>query len=88
MLPELPELPEIVDAGTSGLRLHSTAVKALPAMPDGTSGTKARQMEAEQYADEMRAAFDLTRRQNKRSQAIARAKNRQQEEAAKRFGKR
>ena len=88
MLPELPELPEIIDAGASGLRLHNTAVKALPAMPDGSSGTKARQMEAEQYANELRASFDITRRQNKRSQAIARAKNRQQEEAAKKFGKR
>ena len=88
MIPELPELPEIVDAGSAGLRLHNTAVKALPAMPDGGSGTKARQMEAEQYANELRAAFDTTRRANKRSQAIARAKNRQQEQAAKEFGKR
>ena len=88
MLPELPELPEIVDAKSSGLRLHNTAVKALPSMPDGSSGTKSRQMEAEQYANELRVAFDVTRRANKRSQAISRVRNRQQEQAAKNFGKR
>jgi len=88
MLPELPQLPEIVDAKSSGLRLHNTAVKALPSMPDGSSGTKSRQMEAEQYANELRVAFDVTRRANKRSQAISRARNRQQEQAAKNFGKR
>ena len=88
MIPELPELPSIVDAGASGLRLHNTAIKALPAMPDGSSGTKTRQMEAEQYANEIRTAFDISRSQAKRSQAIARARNRQQEQAAKEFGKR
>jgi hypothetical protein len=85
-LPELPELPIIVDAKTRGLRLQGTLAKALPPMANVGSMTNVRQMEAEQYANDIRAAFDISRQYDKRSRAIARAKNRQMERAAKQFG--
>ena len=85
-LPGLPDMPELVDAKVSGLRLQGTLAKALPGMKNAGSMTNVRQMEAEQYANEIRAAFDISRQQQKRSQAIARAKNRMMERAAKNFG--
>ena len=85
-LPGLPELPEMVDAKTKGLRLQGTLAKALPPMASAGSMTNVRQMEAEQYAAEIGAAFNISRAQQKRSQAVARAKNRQMERAAKQFG--
>ena len=85
-LPRLPELPAIVDAKTRGLRLQGTLAKALPPMANVGSMTNVRQMEAEEYANDIRAAFDISRQYDKRSRAIARAKNRQMERAAKQFG--
>ena len=85
-LPGLPELPEIVDAKTTGLRLQGTLAKALPPMARVGYSSNIRQMEAEQYANDIRAAFDISRQYDKRSRAIARAKNRQMERAAKNFG--
>ena len=81
-MPELPELPIIVDAKSRGLRLQGTLAKALPPMADVGSMTNVRQMEAEQYANEIRAAFDISRQYEKRSKAIARAKNRAATRAA------
>ena len=85
-MPELPELPLIVDAKTKGIRLQGTLAKALPGMKNVGSMTNVRQMEAEQYAKEICAAFDISKAQQARSRAIARAKNRAQERAAKNFG--
>ena len=85
-LPGLPELPEIVDAKTKGLRLQGTLAKALPGIKQAGSMTNVRQMEAEEYARDIGIAFDISRQQQKRSEAIARAKNRQMERAAKQFG--
>ena len=85
-MPELPELPVIVDAKTKGLRLQGTLAKALPPIANVGSMTNVRQMEAEQYANEIRAAFDISRQYDKRSRALARAKNRQMERYAKEFG--
>ena len=85
-MPELPELPVIVDAKTKGIRLQGTLAKALPGMKNVGSMTNVRQMEAEEYARDIGAAYDISRAQQARSRAIARAKNRQQERAAKNFG--
>ena len=82
-LPGLPEMPEMVDAGTKGLRLQGTLAKALPPMADVGSMTNVRQMEAEQYAAEIGAAFDISRQQQQRSKALAKAKGRQMERYAK-----
>ena len=85
-LPGLPELPEIIDARTTGLRLQGTSAKALPGMADVGYSSNVRQMEAEEYANDIRAAFDISRQYDKRSRAIARAKNRMMERASKNFG--
>ena len=85
-LPGLPELPIITDAKTSGLRLQGTLAKALPGIQNAGSMTNVRQMEAEQYAAEIGAAFNISKQQQARSKAIARLKNRRQESAARQFG--
>ena len=82
-LPGLPEMPELIDAKTSGLRLQGTLAKALPGIKNAGTMTNVRQMEAEQYANEIRAAFDISKQYDRRSRAIARAKNHQMERAAK-----
>ena len=81
-MPELPELPIIVDAKSSGLRLQGTLAKALPPMADVGTMTNVRQMEAEEYARDIAAAFDISKQYEKRSKAIARAKNRRATRAA------
>ena len=85
-LPELKELPVIEDARVTGLRLQGTLAKALPPMANVGSMTNVRQMEAEKFAREMAYVFDISKRQQARSGAIARAKNRQMERYAKQFG--
>jgi len=85
-LPELAELPEIIDAKTNGLRLQGTLAKALPGIAQAGSMTNVRRMEAEQYATDIGRSFNISRQQKQRSNAIARAKNRQMERAAKQFG--
>ena len=73
-LPGLPELPVIMDVQTKGLRLQGTLAKALPSMANVGSMTNVRQMEAEQYARDIAAAFEISRAYDKRSKALARAK--------------
>ena len=85
-LPELPELPMITDAQTQGLRLQGTLAKALPGIKEVGSMTNVRQMEAEQYANDIRAAFEISKAYDKRNKAVARARGRQMERAAKNFG--
>ena len=80
--PELAELPEMVDAKTKGLRLQGTLAKALPGMKNAGSMTNVRQMEAEEYAYAIGKAFDISKQQQRRSQAIAKAKGRQMQRAA------
>ena len=86
--PELAELPTIVDAKTKGLRLQGTLAKALPGITNAGSMTNVRRMEAEQYAAEIGAAFSISKQQQQRSRAIARAKGRQMERYAKNLGRR
>jgi len=81
--PELAELPKIVDAKTTGLRLQGTLAKALPGIPQAGSMTNVRRMEAEEYAADIGRAFNISRQQQNRSKAIAKAKGRQMERYAK-----
>ena len=81
-LPGLPELPELVDAKTKGLRLQGTLAKALPPMASAGSMTNVRQMEAEEYARDIGIAFNISKQYERRSKAIAKAKNRQMQRAA------
>ena len=81
-LPSLPEMTEMVDAKTTGLRLQGTLAKALPPMKSAGSMTNVRQMEAEAYARDIGASFSISKAQQRRSQAVARAKNRQAQRIA------
>ena len=84
---DLPELPTIKDATVGTLRLEGTLAKRLPSMPSGDLNdlyfTDVRRREAEQYANDMRAAFDISREQQsinrKRAKARSRATQRQAE---------
>ena len=85
---DLPELPDIEDASTGTLRLKGTLIKRLPGMPsgelDGLGFTDYKREAAEKTMNDMRAVYKTSRRQNARSKAIARAKNRQAQKAAER----
>ena len=85
---DLPELPEIKDATVGTLRLEGTLAKRLHGMPSGDlqdlGFTDYRQQEATKLMNDMRAAFDVSRQQSKRSRALAKAKNRQAQRAAER----
>ena len=86
---ELPELPEITDGSLETIRLRGTLSRRLPNMPAGTgysdlSMTNSRQLEAEKFANDMRASYAVSRQQTKQSQARARARNRQAQSAAER----
>ena len=85
---ELPELPEIKDATVETLRLEGTLTKRLPGMPsgelEGLSFTNSRQLEAEQLMNDMRYVYDISRKQQQRSRAIAKAKGRQAQRQAER----
>jgi len=77
MLENLPELPEIKDATVGTLRLAGTLAKRLPSMPSGDlqdlAFTNARQLEAEQLMNDIRASYDISRQYDKRSKAKAKA---------------
>ena len=84
---DLPELPTIKDATVGTLRLEGTLAKRLPSMPSGELNdlyfTDVRRREAEKYANDMKASFDISRRQqsisNRRAKARSRATQRQAE---------
>ena len=86
--PEMAEMPEIKDATTGTIRLEGTLAKRMPNMPSGDlnnlSFSNSRQVEAQQLMNDMRASYDITRRQSNRSKAIAKAKERQAQRAAER----
>ena len=67
MIPELPELPEIQEHSLRALNLRRDLVTRLPAMNNGSPaelfGYSARAQEAARYAEAMRIAFEITRRQ-------------------------
>ena len=85
---DLPELPTIKDATVATLRLEGTLAKRLPSMPSGELNdlyfTDVRKREAEEYATDISAAFDISRRQLAASRANARAKGRATQRAAER----
>jgi len=85
---DLPELPEIKDATVGTLRLEGTLSKRLPGMPsgelEGLSFTNSKQLEAEQLMNDMRYVYDISRKQQQRSKALAKARGRQAQRAAER----
>ena len=87
--PALPEMPNLGVEGvnTNALRIQASSAKALPPMPDVDSGSGAREREAafENYA--IGQAFGESKAYERRSQAIARAKNRGAQRVAERNAK-
>lgn len=81
MIPEIPDLP---DTSLPSLKaVGRPRMGALPGITD-VKFTDSRAREAEEYANDMRAAFAYSKSANKRSSAIAKAKNRQAQKAAER----
>ena len=77
--PEGPGMPEdvaigIEDLRASGLRLQGTDAKALPGMPVVDSGTDSRARAAAEEAYAIGVAYNVSKAQQARSKAIARAK--------------
>jgi hypothetical protein len=68
MLPDLPELPEIQDHSLRAIQLRNAVRASLPGIPnlDAVSlmGYNSRAIEAARFAEAMRIAFEITRRQN------------------------
>ena len=81
-------MPMIADASSGTLKLGASLDKRMPAMPGGRSNelafSKTRQEETEKLMTDMRVSYDITRRQNARSKAIARKRNRQTQKQAER----
>ena len=80
MLPELPELPEIREHSERAIRLRNTIREQLPGIPNLNTvellGYNPRQIEASRFAEAMRIAFEITRRQNMIAAAKAREADR------------
>ena len=90
MIPELPELPEIQEHSVRALRLRGTIQTPLPpvGVPNlGTAdlvGYNIRAIEAERYAEAVRIAFEITRRQNMIAAARVREMDRRAQSMAQR----
>ena len=80
MLPELPELPEIQEQSTRAIRLRGTIQKQLPAITNLDTadllGYNPNALEAARFAEAVRIAFEITRRQNMIAAAQAREADR------------
>ena len=83
MIPELPGLPEFQSVGVPDSRSLNTRMLAMPGM-SRVQFTDARQREAAELANKMRAAYYYTKADNKRSRAVAKAKNRRAQRIAER----
>ena len=79
--PPLPELPEIIDQSLTAYSAQTITRPQLPGLPIlGTAnllGYSPRAMEAARYAEAMRIAYEITRRQNAIAAARASEMNRQ-----------
>ena len=85
-VPELAELPAIEDAQASGLRLQGTLPKALPKMPDGSSGSGVRAEEAAIFLRDMGLSFAESKAREARGRAISRMKDKAADRTARNYG--
>ena len=83
MIPELPGLPEFQSVGVPDSRSLNTRMLAMPGMSK-VQFTDARQREAAELMNKMRAAYFYSKEANKRSKAVAKAKGRQAQRIAER----
>ena len=84
--PELRELPAIEDAKAAGLRLQGTLPKALPRMPDGSSGSSGRAEEAAIFLRDMGLSFEESKAREAKGRAISRMKDRAADRTARDYG--
>jgi len=85
-IPDLAELPAIEDTQTSGLRLQGTLPKALPKMPDGSSGSGVRAEEAAIFLRDMGLSFAESKAREARGRAISRMKDKAADRTARNYG--
>ena len=85
-LPVSKAFPEISDASVSTVRTLSNLAKALPGMPDGSSGSNARAEEAANFLRDMGLSFAESKAREARGRAISRMKNKAADRMAKNFG--
>tara|TARA_B100000902_G_scaffold388630_1_gene434554 strand:- start:572 stop:859 length:288 start_codon:yes stop_codon:yes gene_type:complete len=85
-LPKLKALPVLSDASVTTIRSLSNLPKALPGMPDGSSGTNARAAEAAIFLRDMGLSFEVSKAREARMKAISRMKNKAADRMAKSFG--
>ena len=85
-VPKLNELPAIEDAKVAGLRLQGTLPKALPRMPDGSSGSSGRAEEAAIYNRDVGISFAESKARVARGRAISRMKDRAADRIARDYG--
>ena len=90
--PPLAEMPEMADAAVETLRRRGTLSKALPPMPGSALQdlyfTNTKQIEAAEYTNAVRNAFGISRQYDKRSRALAKARNYQAQKVADRAARR
>tara|TARA_R110002074_G_scaffold48367_1_gene123791 strand:+ start:1369 stop:1650 length:282 start_codon:yes stop_codon:yes gene_type:complete len=85
-LPKSKELPVLSDASVTTIRSLSNIVKALPGMPDGSSGTNARAEEAATFLRDMGISYAESKAREARGRAISRMKNKAADRMARDFG--
>ena len=85
-LPKSKELPVLSDASVTTIRSLSNIAKALPGMPDGSSGTNARAEEAATFLRDMGISYAESKAREARGRAISRIKNKAADRMARDFG--
>jgi len=85
-LPKSKELPVLSDASVTTIRSLSNIAKALPGMPDGSSGTNARAEEAATFLRDMGISYAESKAREARGRAISRMKNKAADRMARDFG--
>ena len=86
--PELTELPELADGGVQNIRTQGTLVKRKPPISavsadELTFGPSASALAAEEYANDMRAAYGVSRSYDRRNKAVAKARARRNDRSLK-----
>ena len=80
MVPELPELPVIREQSLRAFRTQDAIARRLPGIPnlytEQLTGYNAKAVEAAAYAEAIRIAFEITRRQRQIAEARAREADR------------
>ena len=85
-LPKSKELPVLSDASVTAIRSLSNIAKALPGMPDGSSGTNARAEAAATFLRDMGISYAESKAREARGRVISRIKNKAADRMARDFG--